>query len=71
MGTIPFDRYQINLATRLDFYDAKVRQKALRLIMMQIGSREITQLVACTMKWPKEEIRIFLSGMLPIMPFLW
>ncbi|KAL0060408.1 hypothetical protein AAF712_005815 [Marasmius tenuissimus] len=57
--------------SRLDFYDAKVRQKALRLIMIQIGSRETNQLVSCIMKWPSEEIRIFLSEMMVFMPCLW
>ncbi|KAF9269060.1 hypothetical protein L218DRAFT_417445 [Marasmius fiardii PR-910] len=57
--------------SRLDFYDAKVRQKALRLIMIQIGSRETSQLVSCIMKWPQEEIRIFLSEMMDFMPILW
>ncbi|KAL0573435.1 hypothetical protein V5O48_008529 [Marasmius crinis-equi] len=57
--------------SRLDFYDAKVRQKALRLIMIQIGSRETSHLVSCIMKWPPEEIRIFLSEMMEFMPILW
>ncbi|KAG7093953.1 hypothetical protein E1B28_007586 [Marasmius oreades] len=57
--------------SRLDFYDAKVRQKALRLIMIQIGSRETSQLISCIMKWPQQEIRIFLSEMMDFMPILW
>lgn len=56
---------------RLDFYDAKVRQKALKLIMMQIGSRETNQLLHCVVKWPREEIIIFLSEMIPCIPLLW
>ncbi|KAJ3877066.1 hypothetical protein F5051DRAFT_409650 [Lentinula edodes] len=57
--------------SRLDFYDEKVRQRALRLIMMQIGSREASQLLLCVVKWPKEEITIFLSEMMPCIPLLW
>lgn len=56
---------------RLDFYTPNIRQKALRLIMIQIGSRETKQLVACIVKWPLEEIRIFLSEMISWMPLLW
>ncbi|KAJ4000845.1 hypothetical protein F5050DRAFT_283961 [Lentinula boryana] len=57
--------------SRLDFYDAKVRQKALKMIMMQIGSREANQLLLCVAKWPREEIIIFLSEMMPCIPLLW
>uniref|UniRef100_A0A0W0FXN6 Uncharacterized protein n=1 Tax=Moniliophthora roreri TaxID=221103 RepID=A0A0W0FXN6_MONRR len=57
--------------SRLDFYDAKVRHKALRLIMMQIGSGETTHLTMCIVKWPRGEIRIFLSEMFAFMPLLW
>lgn len=56
---------------RLDFYDTKVRQKALALIMMQIGSRETAQLIKCIIKWPVEEIRIFLSEIVPCVPLIW
>ncbi|KIK61627.1 hypothetical protein GYMLUDRAFT_568772 [Collybiopsis luxurians FD-317 M1] len=57
--------------SRLDFYDAKVRQKALKMIMIQIGSRETYQLLLCVVKWPREEIIIFLSEMMPCIPLLW
>ncbi|THU86263.1 hypothetical protein K435DRAFT_370688 [Dendrothele bispora CBS 962.96] len=57
--------------SRLDYYDSKVRHKALRFIMMQIGSRETGQLTGCITKWPREEIMIFLSEMMPCMPLLW
>ncbi|KAJ3762092.1 hypothetical protein EV360DRAFT_79654 [Lentinula raphanica] len=57
--------------SRLDFYDTKVRQKALRMIMMQIGSRETHQLLLCVAKWPQEEIIVFLSEMFPCIPLLW
>ncbi|KAF9078236.1 hypothetical protein BDP27DRAFT_1311018 [Rhodocollybia butyracea] len=55
----------------LTFYDIKVRQKALKLIMMQIGSRETNQLLICIVKWPREEIIVFLSEMMPCIPLLW
>ncbi|KAL0955335.1 hypothetical protein HGRIS_004218 [Hohenbuehelia grisea] len=57
--------------SRLDFYTPKVRQQALRLIMMQIGSLETTQLIKCVVKWPAEEIQIFLSEFMMCMPLLW
>ncbi|KAJ4473652.1 hypothetical protein J3R30DRAFT_703078 [Lentinula aciculospora] len=57
--------------SRLNFYDAKVRQKALKLIMMQIASREASQLLLCVVKWPQEEIIIFLSEMMPCIPLMW
>ncbi|GAW05976.1 hypothetical protein LENED_007867 [Lentinula edodes] len=53
------------------FWSCRVRQRALRLIMMQIGSREASQLLLCVVKWPKEEITIFLSEMMPCIPLLW
>ncbi|KAF5377809.1 hypothetical protein D9757_008107 [Collybiopsis confluens] len=56
---------------RLDFYEAKVRHKALKMIMMQIGSRETHQLLLCVAKWPREEIIIFLLEMMPCVPLLW
>ncbi|KAK7056259.1 hypothetical protein VNI00_002812 [Paramarasmius palmivorus] len=62
---------KIHQVLALDYYDAKVRHKALRMIMMQIGSGEIAQLTMCIMKWPRYEIRIFLSEMFTFMPLLW
>ncbi|KAJ3801270.1 hypothetical protein GGU11DRAFT_256876 [Lentinula aff. detonsa] len=41
------------------------------MIMIQIGSREANQLLLCVAKWPREEIIIFLSEMMPCIPLLW
>lgn len=57
--------------SRMDVYDYGVRHKALRIILMQVGSRETVHLTTCITKWPQEDIQVFLSEIIPCIPLVW
>ncbi|KAG6827718.1 hypothetical protein H0H92_010655 [Tricholoma furcatifolium] len=50
----------LELSTR-DMYTNDVRERALQILLAQIGSRQTHYLMASLMKWPEIEIQIFLS----------
>jgi hypothetical protein len=60
-----------NLLFRFGLYRAQVQRQALRVLLIQISTRQTRQLLRSLVKWPSIEIALFISEILTCMPDSW
>ncbi|KIM74478.1 hypothetical protein PILCRDRAFT_702827 [Piloderma croceum F 1598] len=57
--------------SRINLYSERIREQALRILLIQINNRKTRYLIQHLVRWPSVEIVVFLSEIMACMPSEW